>query len=192
MSETSPLRSIGHFLVVVILCSISLVVFSYAQFILCWGLKIVGWIEHYILFGWLLDKYLTGIFTIIPFVLDLTSYGVYGLFVGLLPANIYYGIAKEYECFSFSQWIVYVFQLAMFLAVLVINNDTCFDFFNSFLTLDKVPFLTSLAKVCDWGQYANSTFVWMFCIGNLLLLIPRYAQEKLLKRLKLTWLLIFE
>ena len=106
MSETSPLRSIGHFLVVVILCSISLVVFSYAQFILCWGLKIVGWIEHYILFGWLLDKYLTGIFTIIPFVLDLTSYGVYGLFVGLLPANIYYGIAKEYECFSFSQWIV--------------------------------------------------------------------------------------
>lgn len=178
-----PLRSLGVYYATVLLCAAMLVVWAYAQFILCWGLKIVGWIDHYILFGWLVDAFCNGILSIIPFVLDLPTYGLYGIVAGLLPSIIFYGIGSlfnyEDEDYPFAKWIIYVFQIAVFLMILVMDDRDIYLLFNQFMQLDGVPAIASLADSCDWGQYANNVFIIAFYIGTITLLIPRNLVQKL-------------
>lgn len=179
-----PQKSIEVFLVTMLLCAGLVVLASYVQFVLCWGLKIVGWIEHYILFGWLVDAFANGILAIIPFCLDLPTFGAYGFAAGVLPAFAFFHIGEIYtledDTYPFAQWIIYVFQIAMFLAVLVIDNSDYYLWFNNFMQLDGVPAISTLANACDWGEYANSTFIAGFSIGTLTLLAPRVLVLKVL------------
>lgn len=156
------------------LCSVSLVVVPYAQYIVCWVIKFLSWVDYYILFGWALND-LDGILAIIPLIQDLPTYGFFGLAAGIAPGLPFFLITEKYKNFKFVRWIAYVFQIAMFLAVMVIVNEQWYSFFNSIMTLDGVPSIRSLAKACDWGAYASNLFVWVFyIILTITLLCPDY------------------
>ncbi len=177
-----PLHSLGAYFATILLCIAAVLLSSYMQFIICWGLKIVGWIQHYILFGWFTDMFVNGILSIIPFIFNLPSFGLYGLIAGLLPAAMFYGIAYLFRDYPFTQWVVYVFQLATLLAVLVLVNDGWYSIFNPFMHLDGIDSLSSLARACDWGQYANNVFIMAYYVGTIILLIPHSVLIKYLEK----------
>lgn len=175
-----PLPSMRAYFITILLCIVFLILFSYAQFIVCWGLKIVGWIEHYILGGWLVDSIANGILAIIPFVLDLTTYGLYGLFAGSIPMMAFHFVEKKFNNYSFTEWVVYFFRIMTLLAILIINNDGWYYArFNSVFPLDSVPGLSFLVEACDWGEYANTTFLWGYYIGLITLLFPKVLWKKI-------------
>lgn len=174
-----PLRSVGALYGTILLCALVIAVLSYAQFIMCWGLKIVGWIDHYILFGWLVDSLANGILAIIPFALDIPTYGLYGLIVGVLPMAAFYFIGELFDDYPFSSWVIYFFQLTMLLLILILDNDSLYMTFNQPLQLDGVGPLSSLADACNWGEYANDVFIWAFYLGTITLLAPRALVNKI-------------
>ncbi len=175
-----PLPSMKAYFVTILLCIVFLILFSYAQFIVCWGLKIVGFVEHYILGGWLVDAICNGIFAIIPFVLDIATYGIYGLFAGFIPMLAFHFVEKKFNNYSFTEWIVYFFQIMMLLAILLINNDGWYYArFNSVFPLDSVPGMAFLVETCEWGEYANTTFLWGYHIGLISLLFPKVLWKKI-------------
>lgn len=159
------------------LCSVSLVVVPYAQYIVSWVIKFLSWVDYYILFGWALND-LGGILAIISIIQDLPTYGFFGLVAGIAPGLPFFLITEKYKNFKFVRWITYVFQIAMFLAVMVIVNEQWYAFFNSIMTLDGVPSIRSLAKACDWGAYASSVFVWVFYISLAIMLFTPYFEWK--------------
>lgn len=174
-----PLRSIGVLYATVLMSAAVLIVMSYAQFVLCWGLRVVGWIDHYILFGWLVDAFANGILSIIPKILDLPTFGLYGLVAGLLPMAAFYGIGKLFENYPFASWVTYAFQLAMLLAVFVLNDDSVYRVVNQILQLDGVNAISSLAQACDRGEYANRIFIKAFNLATFTLLVPKYYVDKI-------------
>ena len=178
------MRSVGVCYATMLLSVVVFVVISYAQFVLCWGLKIVGWIEHYVFFGWLVDAFANGILAIIPFVLDLPTFGLYGLIAGALPVMAFYGITKLFDedDYPFVKWVVYIFQLALFIAVLLIDNGDWYDLFNPILQLDGASAVSALANACDWGEYANNVFVFAFYVGTICLLLPIAVWQRILDK----------
>jgi len=178
-----PLHSFGVWYATAILSAAVIVVMSYAQPVLCWGLKIIGWIDHYILFGWWVDNFTSGILSVIPFVLDLPTYGLYGLLGGLLPAMAFYGIAYMFrDDYPFVKWLVYVFQIVMLIAILSIESTTWYSLFNPLLHFDHVSAISSLIKACNWGPHVNSIFKCMFYLGTFVLIVPHNVCVKFIER----------
>lgn len=175
-----PLDSLKAYSAIIALGTVSLVVFSYAQFIVCWGLKIVGWIQYYILGGWLINSFTNGILSIIPLITDLPTFGLYGLLAGSIPIWTFHLIEKKFNDFSFSEWVVYIFQIMTLLAILLITNDGWYyGRINSFYPLDSVPGLSFLVEGCDWGEYANTVFLLGYHIGLIPLLFPKVMWKKI-------------
>lgn len=173
-----PFHSIGVLYATVLLCALVIVVMACAQFVLCWGLKIVGWIDYYIFFGWFLDA-CTGIFAVIAFIVDIPTYGLYGLLAGVLPILLFGCIVHLFEDYSFAKWVVYVFQIPMLVLLLSIDNESLYIMFNQYLQLDGVPAIATLADSSDWGEHANTVFVWAFYLGTATLIIPESWAEKI-------------
>ena len=176
--RSGKMRDVGMYFAMILLCVAAVILFSYMQYVICRGLAIVGWIQHYILFGWFTDMFVNGILSIIPFILDIPSFGLYGAIAALLPVTAFMGIERVFEKYPFFERFIYAFRIALFFAILVITTDTWFSLFNSFLLLEEVTSIAALVRSCDAGSYANSTFLWAFYIVSLVLLFPPKIFEK--------------